>query len=180
MLAAMGTTKRRRCTGCRSRSRRLEADDRCEACWRARVTSTRVPDRTAAADDPLLPAWAFPLLAVDPATLVRAHLIARTDLPAGLLAQLADPHGDTEPRLLRLAAVHPHLGDHARVLVDTDDVHTLRGVAHNRSTPADTLRSLALHPDSTVHGPARRRALAAQLDADQLARLPVGVRSLLG
>lgn len=176
----MGTTKRRRCTGCRARSRRLEADDRCEACWRARVTSTRVPERTAAADDPLLPAWAFAVLAADPATLVRAHLIARTDLPAGLLAQLADPRGDTEPRLLRLAAVHPQLGDHARALVDTDDVPTLRGVANNVSTPAETLRLLARHPDSTVHGPARRRALAAQLDDGQRARLPLGVRALLG
>lgn len=174
----MGTTKHDRCDGCRARPGRLEADGRCEACWRSRITSERVPERTAAADDAGLPPWAFAVLANDSATLVRAHLIARPDLPSELLVHMADP-SRAEARILRLAALHPQLGDHARQLVESDDIHTLRGVASNRSTPVDTLRLLSRHPDRTVHGPARRRALATRLDPAQRDRLPLGVRSLL-
>jgi hypothetical protein len=156
-----------------------EPSGRCDHCWRNAVGSRREPDRADAARSPDLPGWALATLAADRSSLVRAEIAVRDDLPDRLIAALANPAIETGSTVLRRIAKHPRLGEHARLLVQSDDLIVLRQVAQNPGTPLDTLKLLAEHPDQTVHLRARTRVMGAGLDEEQRHRLPVGLRHLL-
>lgn len=167
-----------RCTTCGRRAP-IEAGGRCEDCWRAAVGSRREADRADAARQADLPVWALAPLAADPSPLVRAEVAERDDLPGEIIATLADPATEPHRAVLRRIARHPRLRGHARRLIQTDDVFTLRHVAQNPGCPVEALRLLARHPDRLVHQRARARLVAAGLDDEQRRRLPVGLRHLL-
>ncbi|HEX6568932.1 MAG TPA: hypothetical protein VF015_07200 [Acidimicrobiales bacterium] len=176
---ARSGAKTGRCATCARRAP-LDAGGRCDRCWQAAVGSDRESDRTAAARRTDLPTWALATLAADRSPLVRAEIAERDDLPDRIIATLADPATQPHRAVLRRIARHPRLRAHARALIHTDDVFTLRHVAQNPTCPPDALALLARHPDRSVHERARARVVAAALDDEQRRRLPLGLRHLLG
>jgi hypothetical protein len=167
-----------RCATCRRRAATLDGG-RCARCWRGVVDGGDEADRAAAARAPGLPVWALAALAADRSALVRAEVAGRRDLPGELAARLADPRVEPDPAVLRRMAAHPAVGPWAQALAASRDVVALRRLAANPATPPDALALLAAHPDPSVHGRARARAVGASLDPAARRRLPVGLRRYL-
>jgi hypothetical protein len=166
-----------RCASC-GRRRPLDGG-RCDPCWSAAVAGDEAA-RAAAARAPGAPAPVVAALAGDRSPLVRAEVAARPDLPEHLIARLADPRTEGDATVLRRMAAHARLGARAGALAATGDVVVLRRLAANPGVPAEALADLAGHPDPAVRRPARGRLAGARLTPAGRARLPVGLRRLLG
>ena len=111
----------------------------------------------------------------------RAAVARDPGAPAAVLARLADPRTERDATVLRRMAGHPRLGgDRAAALAATGDIIVLRRLAANPSTPPATLAVLAGHADPAVRRQARARSAGARLTGSARARLPVGLRRLLG
>ena len=173
----LGVVTGARCATCRRRGP-LDGG-RCGRCW-ATSTGGDEAARAAAARDPGAPAAVLARLAADRSPLVRAEVAARVDLPDPVIARLADPRTERDATVLRRMAGHPRLGARAAALATTGDVVVLRRLAANPGTPAATLAVLATQPDAATRHRARGRLAGARLTGTARARLPVGLRRLLG
>ena len=174
----LGVVTGDRCATCRRRGP-LDGG-RCGRCWATSAGGDEAA-RAAAARDPGVPAAVVARLAADRSPLVRAEVAARADLPEPVIARLADPRVEHDATVLRRMAGHPRLGGgRAEALAATGDVVVLRRLAANPGTPPATLAVLATHADPATRNRARGRLAGDRLTGAARARLPVGLRRLLG